>query len=43
MSTFVSEVRISAYFEFLTLLPYAPNTVGNAAKTFDEVFYHYIL
>lgn len=37
MDIFVSEPRINAYFYFLTKLPYAPNTVANAAKAFDEV------
>ena len=43
MGIFVSEPRINAYFYFLTKLPYAPNTVGNAAKTFDEVFFIFCL
>lgn len=33
----LSQIKVEAYFRFLTLLPYAPNTNGNAAKVFDEV------
>lgn len=39
---FVSIPRVEAYFRFLILLSYAPNTNANAAKVFDEVIFLFL-